>query len=198
MALFDNRIVQIVVVIVAFYVLAQIMTKSLNKENLEVIQGPSVVMEPTPLIIQQGIPSASSVSNLTASSSQIPFIQPKPDVVVATSAPPVEITPLPIVQDVGQVPAPYDPYMFHPNEIKPSDLLPQEEPELFKELPADSSLDQNFLTSSWQYGIQTSAPRRNQNQDIRKLPPVPMKNITPFNNATILPDFTRKSLADLE
>lgn len=83
--------------------------------------------------------------------------------------------------------------------LSPSDLLPKnDDADLFADVKADPEFDKSFLQNRWLYGIDVSTSKRHYSNDLRGAPPpVPIVNVSPFNQPTQFPDQYSRSIKDV-
>lgn len=83
--------------------------------------------------------------------------------------------------------------------VSPEDLLPksQQASDFEDQFPVGSGdlTAKNFLTAGYNVGVNTvSSSLRNANLQIRSDVPIPVKQVGPWSQSTILPDMNRKTL----
>lgn len=87
---------------------------------------------------------------------------------------------------------------FPRNQLSPEELLPQDNCSLWAQVNPQGSgslKDRNFLQAGWATGISTvGSTLRNANRQLRSEPPNPQVKVSPWLQATIEPDISRKPL----
>lgn len=83
-------------------------------------------------------------------------------------------------------------------QLSPEELLPQDNCSLWAQVNpqgAGSLKDRNFLQAGWATGISTvGSTMRNANLQLRSEPPNPQVKVSPWLQATIEPDISRKPM----
>ena len=190
MGMFDNVYIQIVLVVLAFYIVTQVIQKPNMSEHIDDASLAAAGVVPTlPVPSTTGEAAAPNASPAGTT----PAATPQP---LSALAEPVLARAL--VEDdsaLGVAPMDYDKLFDNQDSLDPSELIPKTVPsDIFGDIKPNPALDQNFMQNPFHLGIQTQAPKRNYVHDIRGAYPNPITTPTPFLQGTIMPDFHRKVL----
>jgi hypothetical protein len=213
MGLMENVYVQIIIVILVFYIVTQVIQKPSVSEHLDepvdvgngkYAGGDGVMYEPVPVVLPTADGQITASANPSVQSatggSQVTTggAQSAPQGLSALGEPILAQAPQQSAEDAAALtvsPVDYDQFFSSRGALDPADLIPKSVPsDIYGDMKPNPALDQNFIQNSFQLGIQTQAPKRNYVHDLRGAPPNPITVISPFLNATIMPDFQRKTL----
>lgn len=206
MGLMENVYVQILAVILVFYIITQVVQKPNVSEHLD--QDPPVlaedkyagndgpIYEPVPVVLpttNDRLASTNPAAQISTSGGAT-----VPQGLSALGEPILAQAPQQSAEESTGLtvsPIDYDQFFSSRGALDPADLIPKSVPsDIYGDVKPNPALDQNFIQNSFQLGIQTQAPKRNYVHDLRGAPPNPITVISPFLNATIMPDFQRKTL----
>ena len=209
MGLMENVYVQILIVVLVFYIITQVVQKPNVSEHLDEpvnsdtnysgkYAGSDGAYEPVPVVLptSQNTYTANNPSPSTAQSST--SSSDVPQGLSALGEPILAQAPQQSSEESNAMtvsPIDYDQFFSSRGDLDPAELIPKSIPsDIYGDVKPNPALDQNFIQNSFQLGIQTQAPKRNYIHDLRGAPPNPITIISPFLNATIMPDFQRKTL----
>lgn len=111
---------------------------------------------------------------------------------------PQYVLPAPVLNGATNA-APVPDFGVQSSTVLPEELLPKSEiaAQFEDQFPVGSGdlTTKNFLTAGYNAGINTvSSSLRNANLQIRSDVPIPIKEVGPWSQSTILPDMNRKTL----
>lgn len=192
----ENVYVQIALVVLAFYVITQVIQKPVS-EHIDDAGLASAGLTSNSGAASAGLLNDASQSGGIATSQAstgTQGVQP----LSALAEPILAQAPAADESDdsaLGVAAVDYDKLFDNQNSLDPSELIPKTLPsDIFGDIKPSPALDQNFLQNAYQLGIQTQGPKRNYVHDIRGAYPNPISVVSPFLQGTIMPDFHRKVL----
>jgi hypothetical protein len=195
MGMLENVYVQIALVVLAFYIVTQVIQKPRVAEHIDDAG-----------LATAGLLSDSNSSGITAtagtggtsgtsSSGRVQPLSALAEPILAQAPAGSGGVEEEDSSALGVAAMDYDKLFEGTGTLDPSELIPKTLPsDIFGEIKPSPALDQNFLQNSFQLGIQTQSPKRNYVHDIRGAYPNPISVVSPFLQGTIMPDFHRKVL----